>query len=841
MKIQYLAIIFLIIIIPMTLLLTMYNQAQINNLSLQLTYKSYLSDATHNAIKAFELNTVNNSYSEVADSLKRDVEAAANVFLSSMAKSLGTSGATNESVAEYVPAILFTLYDGYYIYAPSYNEILGEKTIQKESIDGTMKDVIVAVSKDQLDPPEKKEEDFSHIVKPYVYYTMRYVKGSTIDITVNYTLDNYISVYGKVGKDENGNDNYVTKSGYLVQIDAVNKRLSNGVEIQLDSEKLLTVLKRDILSYVLSPSEISKLDTSEEINDAFGRRNLEEIKSKINFGADGSYRVSLISDMGTKLLDDMLDGKYSGNNPKIDLADIPVAKIDEVFSSNGKNNIDDMKAVIDCFNVTYKGTVIEDKEAKSYYVKAYQFSNWVNTNLSNIGIQDARDSKNRVISDFSGNTAKIFKLSGGDEYNPEGIESIFSQHKIAVIKSSIQSSLTSAIARYNQSFFGLKHGYDLKMPVLNDLEWEAITNKVTMVTFMQGFVLGNKVFNDYAVVSSDTNKELVDENEIYYFNRNSTGVVYYHTYDCPNLEIEAEKADSKILGFKSAEFEMHKVKQDDDESSENDIKFQLGDELRRELFQTTTDDYGNEVITNIPNGFLIDRLLADYDCIVNRNHTSVNDVNSRIDFARIVALARERNVHYKVNGYLDSYKIEYKSGNIILTPSTTEDTNKNVTVSLSTDMRNIKYYTDADRTIRDWPTDENGDFGVVEIQQNTTIYAFSADASDVERSLPIANIDKTPPTGITIEASNISSSTFNLTVNAKDNDGSGISRYVVTVVDAANSEFRPYTETKYSSNETETISISSRARGTTYNCFVTVYDVAGNSRTSSTITVTTAN
>lgn len=835
MKIQYLAIIFLIIIIPMTLLLTMYNQAQINNLSLQLTYKSYLSDATHNAIKAFELNTVNNSYSEVADSLKRDVEAAANVFLSSMAKSLGTSGATNESVAEYVPAILFTLYDGYYIYAPSYNEILEEVTEQREAIDGTMKDVVVAKSQ------EPKVEDFSHIVKPYVYYTMRYVKGNAIDVTVNYTLDNYISVYGKVGKDENGNDNYVTKSGYLVQIDAVNKRLSNGVEIQLDSEKLLTVLKRDILSYILSPSEISKLDTSEEINEAFGKRNLEEIKSKINFGADGSYRVSLISDMGTKLLDDILDGKYSGNNSQIELKDIPVAKINEVFRSNGKNDIDDMKAVIGCFNVTYKGTVVEDDEAKSYYVKAYQFSNWVNTNLSNLEVQDARDSKNQAISNFTGNTAKIFKLSGGDEYNPEDIESIFSQHKIEVIKSSIQSSLTSAIARYNQSFFGLKHGYDLKMPVLNDLEWEAITNKVTMVTFMQGFVLGNKVFNDYAVVSSDTNKELVDENEIYYFNRNSTGVVYYHTYDCPNLELEAEKADSKILGFKSAEFEMHKVKQDDDESSEDDIKFQLGDEIRRELFQTTTDDYGNEVITNTPNGFLIERLLADYDCIVNRNYTSVNGVNSKIDFARIVALARERNLHYKVNGYLDSYKIEYKFGNIILTPSTTEFTKENVTVSLSTDMRNIKYYTDADRTIRDWPTDENGDFGVVEIQQNTTIYAFSADVSNVERSLPITNIDKTPPTDITIEGSNISSSTFNLTVNAKDNGGSGISRYVVTVVDAANPEFRPYTETKYSSNETETISISSRARGTTYNCFVTVYDVAGNVATSSTITITTAN
>ena len=243
MKIQYLAIIFLIIIIPMTLLLTMYNQAQINNLSLQLTYNSYLSDATHNAVKAFELNTVNNSYSEVADSLKRDVEAAVNVFLSSMATNLGTSGATNESIAEYVPAILFTLYDGYYIYAPSYNEILGEKLVQKEAIDGTMQNVMIAVPKDELEPPQDKEEDFTHILKPYVYYTMRYVKNSSTDFIVNYTLDNYISIYGKI------NGDYVTKSGYLVEItDTINNTLSNGVTVEVDSEKLLAVLKRDVLS-----------------------------------------------------------------------------------------------------------------------------------------------------------------------------------------------------------------------------------------------------------------------------------------------------------------------------------------------------------------------------------------------------------------------------------------------------------------------------------------------------------------------------------------------------------------------------------------------------------------
>ena len=42
----------MIIIIPMTLVLTMYNQAQINNLNSQLVYKTYLSDATHKCYKS---------------------------------------------------------------------------------------------------------------------------------------------------------------------------------------------------------------------------------------------------------------------------------------------------------------------------------------------------------------------------------------------------------------------------------------------------------------------------------------------------------------------------------------------------------------------------------------------------------------------------------------------------------------------------------------------------------------------------------------------------------------------------------------------------------------------
>ena len=125
-------------------------------------------------------------------------------------------------------------------------------------------------------------------------------------------------------------------------------------------------------------------------------------------------------------------------------------------------------------------------------------------------------------------------------------------------------------------------------------------------------------------------------------------------------------------------------------------------------------------------------------------------------------------------------------------------------------MRNIKYYyeNESKENAKDWPVKEDGTFDVLTVTRNNILYVYSENAPDVERSLPITNIDKMPPTGITIEASNISSSTFNLTVSAKDNGGSGIERYEITVENKENPSYRPYTPGPiYSSNEMETVTI----------------------------------
>ena len=51
-----------------------------DTLQLQAAYNTKLNDATYDAMQAFQLNTQNNEFSTVADSLKRDVSASINTF-----------------------------------------------------------------------------------------------------------------------------------------------------------------------------------------------------------------------------------------------------------------------------------------------------------------------------------------------------------------------------------------------------------------------------------------------------------------------------------------------------------------------------------------------------------------------------------------------------------------------------------------------------------------------------------------------------------------------------------------------------------------------------------------
>ena len=63
MKLQHLAIIFVLIIMPISIVMSSYIQNQIDAITLQTNYDTALVSATYDAVKAFQLNTTNNMYS----------------------------------------------------------------------------------------------------------------------------------------------------------------------------------------------------------------------------------------------------------------------------------------------------------------------------------------------------------------------------------------------------------------------------------------------------------------------------------------------------------------------------------------------------------------------------------------------------------------------------------------------------------------------------------------------------------------------------------------------------------------------------------------------------------
>ena len=198
MKIQNLAVIFIIIILPISLILTSYTQSQVKTLSLQISYDSKLNNATYDALKAFQLNTLNSSTSDIANSKLRDIEASVNTFFNSISSNFNMAGYNKDILKNYVPALVYTMYDGYYIYSPYTNTLT-----DREDKDGAT----------------YRNNEKIYGLKPYIHYSCRY-KSSSYDIVITYSLDNYITIQGTI------NGKSVYRYGYL--LDNIGGNYTNG-------------------------------------------------------------------------------------------------------------------------------------------------------------------------------------------------------------------------------------------------------------------------------------------------------------------------------------------------------------------------------------------------------------------------------------------------------------------------------------------------------------------------------------------------------------------------------------------------------------------------------------
>lgn len=224
MKLQTLAIIFIIIILPISLVLASYTKTRIETINLQAQYDSKLNDATHDALKAYQLNSFTSDTSDYTNSKIRDIKGSVNTFFNSMATNFNTLGYTKETLQNYVPALVYTMYDGYYIYSP-YRNTWGT--------DSTTGDIRNEMSEQIVAQNTYSENQKLYGLKPYVYYSCRYIRGN-IDVVITYSLDNYIQIQGKIG------DNVVSKYGYLLSDVSVSGDNVEYKGIPITTEQLLT-------------------------------------------------------------------------------------------------------------------------------------------------------------------------------------------------------------------------------------------------------------------------------------------------------------------------------------------------------------------------------------------------------------------------------------------------------------------------------------------------------------------------------------------------------------------------------------------------------------------------
>ena len=264
MKLQNLIIIFIIIIIPIVFIFSLYLNLETKTITMQTAYDEKLIEATKEAMEAFEINTVewNSEYSSLANSKRQDLTSTINVFSSSLADKMGMSGSSKENILIYVPAIVFTMYDGYYIYSPTYvpQTITNEKGVQlfyyensgsenskitisaTQNIGGTIfagKPIYFAKAGQGISGKfngedlyfttdvTKAEKIYKHVLKTFVPYTKTYN-----DYVINYTLDNYIRIYGKLqSKEGYVIDGFGTSNTIEIPVKNVSGVKANGYNI----------------------------------------------------------------------------------------------------------------------------------------------------------------------------------------------------------------------------------------------------------------------------------------------------------------------------------------------------------------------------------------------------------------------------------------------------------------------------------------------------------------------------------------------------------------------------------------------------------------------------------
>ena len=542
MKLQNMTVIFIIIMIPIILVVSYYIGLQINTITMQKDYTVKLQTAAKDSIQALEINTVewNSASSNLADSKRRDVLAAINTFTTSLANGMGIGGAGKGRIQTYIPAIVYTMYDGYYIYSAS---LMKDQDTDKDGLTQFEKDTS---GKDTGNIKYNTEgtSSYQYILKPYSPYSARYANGN-VDVTVNYTLDNYIRVYGKVGTGDE--DKSVAKEGYLVVYDS-----DEGVE---------NVTSGSINGIKYRGAEIKPETLKENV---YADGNVKEYPyiydqydNKLYW--NGSKYFSVDKSNKKVYLQNALpegDAGFSITNrfrkisiPMLNGSEWTVQKVFQILNPGGDfkfyyENESGAFVEFTAEDVLDNVKKDEDYSAINYCVESYVFTKWVTGKLKDIKVRDMQSLTEGQYNNVE-SEKYIFRINENNNPDPENddayAKSVLAQHKKDIIINIIEKNLSQATAQAQV----MNPNYEYKLPQLSYDEWEQALSNISIIAFMQGMPIGLKYYNNYAIATSTLNKEFVDPDELYFAGKDDQ---YYHQRQCE------QATGSDYVGYRSIDY-----------------------------------------------------------------------------------------------------------------------------------------------------------------------------------------------------------------------------------------------------------------------------------------------
>lgn len=565
MELEDLVFIFLIIIIPMMLIVSYYIDLEAETIRIQIDYDGKLLEATKEAVEAFEINTTEwgSTYNSLANVKRRELLASINVFVTSLSTKLGIGGTAKEVVLGYIPAIVYTMYDGYYIYSPTYipksivdeqnglqifyygdidrvkNHIEGLEftTSATQSINGVIypgKPIFEAAKNGTYGTYTYKNDnednsqtfnytierndaikEYKHILKTFVPYTT-IIKNPTnnINYTINYTLDNYVRIFGK-----NSVGNIETKEGYIIK----------------DYEKIIEISPNSISGVKYDGRDIVPEILTENIPIRDGE-NIKVTNYTYIYNSDGDKRYY----DGENFF--VIDSEYNKKNFAATDANSSLAEFKKILVK--VNTLNDS----DCVELYQQINPENPKDYKLYTYnkdeKKYEIYDGTVTGIPNI--EKDCSATNYMVENY------CFNVWFNQSYLKD--KKVL-ENRFTAIKDNINENLNLSIANYSANS---KMQY--KLPDLSEEDWKQITSNVSMIAFFQGANIGLKSYNNYVVASSTDNNEFVGEDSIVFLD---TEDVFHHKYGCSNAKTTIgtggayKTVDIKAQSFKNGFYYKH--------------------------------------------------------------------------------------------------------------------------------------------------------------------------------------------------------------------------------------------------------------------------------------------